>query len=93
MDEAASYVHCQNVKVKPPRKIATPYGGRLIWTLPGKTKIVAHLKDKAKIRNKKRWSQCMYMYYLLGYKLIDNPKLNDAQKEVRYISNLLRSLI
>ena len=82
MDEAASYVHCRNVKVRPPRKIPTPYGGRLIWTLPGKTKIVAHLKDKSKIRNKKRWSQCMYMYYLLGFKLVDNPKLNDAQKEV-----------
>ena len=82
MDEAASFVHCKNVKVRPPRKIPTPYGGRLVWTLPGKTKIVAHLKDKRKIRNKKRWSQCMYMYYLLGFKLVDNPKLNDAQKEV-----------
>ena len=82
IDEAASYAHGKKVKVKPPRKIPTPYGGRLIWTLPGKTKIVAHLKDKSKIRNKKRWSQCMYMYYLLGFKLVDNPKLNDAQKEV-----------
>ena len=86
VDEAASLVHCKKVKVKPPKKIPTPYGGRLIWTLPGKTKIVAHLKDKSKIRNKKRWSQCMYMYYLLGFKLVDNPKLNDAQKEVLFIN-------
>ena len=28
---------------------------RLVWTLPGKTKIVCHLKDKKKIRNKKRF--------------------------------------
>lgn len=69
--------------MRPPKKIPTPYGGRLIWTLHGKTKIVCHLKDKEKIRRKKRWSQVMYMYYLLGYKLIDNPKLNDFQKEVR----------
>ena len=27
----------------------------------------------------------MYMYYLLGFKLVDNPKLNDAQKEVSKI--------
>ena len=27
---------------------------RLVWTLPGKTKIVCHLKDKEKIRHKKR---------------------------------------
>ena len=82
VDEAGSLHYKKKMRVKPPVKIPTPYGGRLIWTLPGKTKIVAHLKDKSKIRNKKRWSQCMYMYYLLGFKLVDNPKLNDAQKEV-----------
>lgn len=48
----------------------TPYGGRLIWTLPGRTKMIAHLKDKNKIRHKKRWSQVMYMYYLLGYRIM-----------------------
>ena len=84
MDVAASYVLGKKTKVRPPRKIPTPYGGRLVWTLPGKTKVVAHLTDKRKIRHKKRWSQCMYMYYLLGFKLVDNPKLNDAQKEVKW---------
>ena len=68
--------------VKPPTKIPTPYGGKLIWTLPGKTRIVCHLKDKKKIRHKKRWSQVMYMYYLLGYLLVDNPKLSEDRKEV-----------
>lgn len=38
--------------------------------MPGDNKIVAHLKDKNKIRHRKRWSQIMYMYYLLGYKLV-----------------------
>lgn len=56
--------------IYPPTKIVTPYGGRLIWTLPGRTKMVAHLKDKNKIRHKKRWSQVMYMYYLLGYRIM-----------------------
>ncbi len=37
----------------------TPYGGRLVWILPGKTKITVHLKDKTKIRNRKRWSQVL----------------------------------
>lgn len=69
---------------------------RLVWTLPGKTKIVCHLKDKKKIRNKKRflgkcemphwfllrWSQIMYMYYLLGYKIMELP-ISDERKEVR----------
>ena len=44
-----------------PQKYPTPYGGRLIWTMPGGTQIICHLKDKNKIRHKKRWSQCMYM--------------------------------
>ena len=57
MDKAASQVHQVNIKIRPPKKYPTPYGGRLVWTLPGKTKIIAHLKDKQKIRNRKRWSQ------------------------------------
>ncbi|KAI0986089.1 hypothetical protein GJ496_008260 [Pomphorhynchus laevis] len=60
-----------------PVKIPTPYGGRLIWTLPGKTKVVVHLKDKLLCRHKKRWSQVMYMYYLLTYLMID--QLPDQQ--------------
>jgi chitin synthase len=53
--------------IGPPVVIPTPYGGRLVWRLPGGTQIICHLKDKNKIRHKKRWSQCMYMYYFLGY--------------------------
>lgn len=41
----------------PPIKTPTPYGGRLSWKLPGGTNVVVHLKDKLKIRHKKRWSQ------------------------------------
>lgn len=41
----------------PPTKYPTPYGGQLIWTLPGKTHLTVHLKDKNKIRHRKRWSQ------------------------------------
>lgn len=57
IDEAASLVHETEIHVKPPKKNPTPYGGRLVWTLPGKTKMIAHLKDKSKIRHRKRWSQ------------------------------------
>ncbi|XP_078412995.1 chitin synthase chs-2-like isoform X1 [Cetorhinus maximus] len=47
----------------------TPYGGRITYTLPYGNTLYVHLKDKQKIRHKKRWSQIMYMYYLLGWKL------------------------
>lgn len=73
IDEAASDVHQTHIRIRPPKKLPTPYGGRLIWTLPGKTKMIAHLKDKMKIRHRKRWSQVMYMYYLLGHRLMELP--------------------
>ena len=45
-------IKCKQFKAK-----ETPYGGRLSWILPGKSHLVAHLKDKTKIRHRKRWSQ------------------------------------
>ena len=81
MDEAASYVHQTNIRLRPPRRVPTPYGGRLVYVLPGKTKMYVHLKDKSRIRHKKRWSQCMYMYYLLGHRLMELP-ISVDRKEV-----------
>nr|XP_022330055.1 uncharacterized protein LOC111128616 [Crassostrea virginica] len=63
----------------------TPYGKRVEYTLLSpcidkpneKTRsldvpcrLIIHFKDKFLIRNKKRWSQVMYMCYLLRYKPI-----------------------
>ena len=73
----------KKMKVPPPVKYSTPYGGRLIWKLPGDTQIICHLKDKDKIRHKKRWSQCMYMYYFLSFELDSNQKLNNFQRKLR----------
>ncbi|CAG0880273.1 unnamed protein product [Darwinula stevensoni] len=85
--KAASVVHGVEESVvktiiRNPKRYPTPYGGRLVWTLPGKSKIICHLKDKNKIRHKKRWSQCMYMYYLLGYKLMEREDLPSERKDV-----------
>uniref|UniRef100_A0A0C9RWL3 chitin synthase n=1 Tax=Fopius arisanus TaxID=64838 RepID=A0A0C9RWL3_9HYME len=81
LDEAASDVHQTRMHVRAPKKIPTPYGGRLVWTLPGKSKMIAHLKDKNKIRHRKRWSQVMYMYYLLGHRLMELP-ISVDRKEI-----------
>nr|XP_033334462.1 chitin synthase chs-2 isoform X7 [Megalopta genalis] len=81
LDEAASDVHQTRMHVRAAKKYPTPYGGRLVWTLPGKTKMIAHLKDKSKIRHRKRWSQVMYMYYLLGHRLMELP-ISVDRKEV-----------
>lgn len=63
LDVAASDVHQTRMHVRAPKKYPTPYGGRLVWTLPGKTKMIAHLKDKSKIRHRKRWSQVQRRCY------------------------------
>ncbi|XP_061600519.1 chitin synthase 1 [Cololabis saira] len=56
--------------------IEAPYGGRLMFVMPEGNMLYIHLKDKSLIRNKKRWSQIMYMYYLLGWKgyIVKNPQ-------------------
>lgn len=41
--------------------INTPYGGRLEYTLPKGNVLTVHLKDKKKIRHKKRWSQVLFI--------------------------------
>ncbi|XP_050407589.1 chitin synthase chs-1 [Patella vulgata] len=77
MQEAVSSVHNQSLIPHPPVKIPTPYGGQLIYQMPGGNNLYIHIKDKNKIRHRKRWSQVMYMYYLLGFKL-----LKDCQEAV-----------
>ncbi|KAK6181610.1 hypothetical protein SNE40_009432 [Patella caerulea] len=77
MEEAVSSVHNQPLIPHPPIKVPTPYGGQLIYKMPGGNSLYIHLKDKNKIRHRKRWSQVMYMYYLLGFKL-----LKDCQEAV-----------
>ncbi|KAL4217427.1 Chitin synthase 2 [Mactra antiquata] len=71
IDVSACSIHGPETKIGKPTKVATPYGGRLVWTLPGQNKLIAHLKDKTFIRHRKRWSQVMYMYYFLGYELLN----------------------
>lgn len=47
-------------ELPPPLRMSTPYGGRLIWQLPSGNNLTVHLKDKNKIRHRKRWSQVTY---------------------------------
>ncbi|KAK2830793.1 hypothetical protein Q5P01_018724 [Channa striata] len=57
-------------KIPDQKIIRTTYGGRLVITMPSGNNIIVHFKNKELIRHKKRWSQVMYFYYLLGYKLM-----------------------
>ncbi|XP_076443597.1 chitin synthase chs-2-like [Babylonia areolata] len=79
MEDAARSVLKGPIDIPPPVKTTTPYGGLLVWTMPGQTQMHVHLKNKNLIRHRKRWSQCMYLYYLLGYRLLGGK--NDTQSD------------
>jgi len=49
-------------------KLDTPYGMELKWILPGGMPFHVHMKDNFKVKNKKRWSQVMYMSYVLDFR-------------------------
>ncbi|XP_053405852.1 chitin synthase-like isoform X2 [Mercenaria mercenaria] len=84
LDEAATDIlgsETKNEWDSSPLKSNLPYGGRLTWTLPGKTKMVVHLKNKLKIRHRKRWSQVMYLYYLLGFETFQYKSRDEVLRE------------
>ncbi|KAH3754146.1 chitin synthase chs-2-like [Dreissena polymorpha] len=84
IDDAISSVHTSDMKIPPPKKIETPYGGRLVWELPGGNMLIAHLKDNKKIRHRKRWSQVMYMYYFLAHKLLS---MGGSKERIRTVAD------
>ncbi|XP_067653543.1 chitin synthase chs-2-like isoform X2 [Haliotis asinina] len=61
-------------------KVETPYGMKLSWNLPQSSSNVRpmtfniHLKDGLKVRNKKRWSQIMYMSYVIDFLMTSNDE-------------------
>lgn len=46
----------------------TPYGIQLSWERNPEMSLFIHLKDNGKVKAKKRWSQVMYMKYVLEYR-------------------------
>ena len=53
------------------KKYETPYGARCEWGLLSKdAKLVVHLKDKKKIRHRKRWSQVQFWFAVKKLQLI-----------------------
>ncbi|XP_069463810.1 chitin synthase chs-2-like [Ambystoma mexicanum] len=68
-DEEHRFLSCSDSSFLRPKVMVTPYGGQLKYILPKGNSLYVHLKDKDRIRHRKRWSQIMYLYYLLGWKL------------------------
>ena len=59
-------------------KVITPYGIQLHYTVRGKLPFYIHFKDNHKVKNKKRWSQVMYMKYILEYRINKSEKPEDS---------------
>ena len=68
-----------HIRLKAGRKEKTPYGYRFTWYLGmlDHMRFTVHFKDKNKVKPKKRWSQVMYMNYVLNYRIHEN-NLNDS---------------
>ena len=69
------------VSLKQTKRVTTSYGCRFQWTIEDEDSTESvecdehngmvfciHLKDNSKIKNKKRWSQVMYMNYVINYR-------------------------
>lgn len=67
-----SSLNSEPIKMKDPFLFPTCYGGQVVYKMPGGNFMFIHLKDKTKIRRKKRWSQvnfrfcCIHMYYVIN---------------------------
>ena len=61
-------------------KIITPYGMQLRYKLKEGMDFYVHLKDNSKVKNKKRWSQVMYMNYILNHRIKQSEKSEDKKR-------------
>ena len=69
-----------HVTLKRCKREKTPYGYRLTWDIGmGDMPFTVHFKDKSLVKPKKRWSQVMYMNYVLNHRHItDNLDPTDT---------------
>eukprot|EP00731_Ephydatia_muelleri_P038159 Em0668g2a len=70
--EETLHVDALHLESKAFQRINTPYGVQLSWEIAEAMPIYVHLKDSTKIKNKKRWSQVMYMNYVLNFRVKEN---------------------
>uniref|UniRef100_A0A3B4TFL7 chitin synthase n=1 Tax=Seriola dumerili TaxID=41447 RepID=A0A3B4TFL7_SERDU len=84
-------VYSNQQQIPDQKLIRTPYGGRVVVTMPHGNSLVVHFKDKQLIRHKKRWSQVMYLYYLLGWKVATKyyKRIKQHMNQCKYIEIFL----
>ena len=63
-------------------KIKTPYGIQLRYEINNWMPFYVHLKDNNKVKNKKRWSQVMYMNYILNHRIKESENSEDQKNRI-----------
>ena len=71
-----------NIEIDHSLKIITPYGLRLRYRLNEGMEFYVHLKDNNKVKNKKRWSQVMYMNYVLNYRIKESEQSESQENRI-----------
>ena len=66
-------------------RYSTPFGARVVFEVTGGFTVTVHLKDPKKVRKGKRWSQVMYMYYLMRYEIDSVGRKNGVNTDNAYI--------
>lgn len=72
------------------KRYETPYGCRFEWELLTSQKLVVHLKDKTKIRHRKRWSQVnnvKLFFMILEISVLVTLKFSLVQSEVNFLND------
>ena len=76
---------CFGVGLEDGMKRYTPYGIQLAWIVSDQLRFVIHCKNGKKVKNKKRWSQVMYMYYTLFFRVpTDNEHQTKEELDEHY---------
>ena len=62
---------CLGVSLTRCQRHETPYGQSMTWYVgESDMRFTVHLKDNLKVKNKKRWSQVMYMNYVINHRVV-----------------------
>lgn len=79
---------CLGVKRTSCIRKETPYGQSMTWyiesgyTTESDMRFTVHLKDNFKVKNKKRWSQVMYMNYVINHRIQKSQRKLDKSNHL-----------
>ena len=74
---------CLGVQRKDCQRRIMPYGQSMTWYVgESEMRFTVHLKDNFKVKNKKRWSQVMYMNYIINHRIKISQQETDEKKHL-----------